>query len=224
MADVYLLQHSFQGQSGLPRDEFVNTFHFEKDADAVGSMLELSDQVHAMWTATIAPAVVPMITYMSHTINAFPATVKIYRLSDPKPRPEVFFKSYDLSLDVDAGSNQTVPYEVAICLSYNAAPIPGVSPGRLRGRIYLGPWNNAALGLDSRPLSTLLDQMRTGAKAVCNFENTRGWHWGVYSPTRTAGAGGVHTIAPIVAFSTDDAYDTQRRRGNDPTARESLAV
>jgi hypothetical protein len=219
MADVYEFQHAFQGESGLPKDEMVNTFHFEKAVDATGVLGDIANAIKDFYWAVPTGAVVPMGTYLSHTINSFPATIKAYRLLDAKPRPEAYNGGYAVSGLVDPASTEVVPFEVACCVSYHATPIAGVLPGRLRGRIYVGPWNGAALGLDGRPLASLRTQMIAAAVQLHEAVISHGYYWGVFSPTRTLAGGGTPTIARITDISMDDAWDTQRRRGNAPTTR-----
>lgn len=97
--------------------------------------------------------------------------------------------------------------EVALCLSYQAAPVP-----RRRGRMYIGPFK-ASIAAGDRPsialLNTLLD-FGDGIAALGGV-NIR---WEQYSTTD-----GVST--PVNRMWVDDAWDTQRSRGLPPAGRIS---
>lgn len=85
-----------------------------------------------------------------------------------------------------------------------------------KGRIYIGPLGTTATGATRPPLSL--------QQAVLDFStelHTRMVADGMTPVVDTKGA--LHVPETIVQYSADDAWDTQRRRGLDPTS-EIVAV
>jgi hypothetical protein len=74
---------------------------------------------------------------------------------------------------------------------------------------------------NARPHPTLVNSILVGAKTMHDALRTFLMDWVVYSPTSAAVPGAVesdfaHNVGHIWV---DDAFDTQRRRGVDPTKR-----
>jgi hypothetical protein len=66
---------------------------------------------------------------------------------------------------------------------------------------------------DQRPATNFLISLRQAGVALASRPaGSLGPFWAVYSPTDQA-------LRQVVEVSTDDAFDTQRRRGSDPTSR-----
>jgi hypothetical protein len=106
--------------------------------------------------------------------------------------------------DQPFGSNPG-PREVAVALSYRAGP----STPRSRGRIYLGPVANPAIG--GEYVSQDTGNAAKGLAQRLLSIVTLGAEWSLYSRT-------VQGFAGITNFSVDNAWDTQRSRGLPPTA------
>lgn len=133
------------------------------------------------------------------------------------------------------------PSEVALCLTMESAgradaPVEapdGIDPGfaidrpqqRHTGRIYVGPLATSAgavVGGIARPAAGFTDAVRKAFNDLC-------LDVGAAVPAGKTGNVGIWsradaTIRPVAFCSTDDAWDTQRRRGEGPTARERLAI
>lgn len=190
------------GNSGMPEDRFVNTWHFIGD-DEVG-MAEWADDIKdELDTFYGALAAFFNGTYLGE------GEYRCYDLADPEPRePTVLTHGW-----TPGSSTVPLPFEVASCASfYSFRNIP-----RQRGRVYLGPLaGNASVSdtirgpIPSAPFRTAVaDAMEAMANDASNSVR-----WAVYSPTD-----GI--ARQITAGWVDDAWDTQRSRGPEPTARTS---
>lgn len=210
-----IAQVTLDRDSGLSEDRIVNVFHFEADATN-GNASDFTDRIPGLvdrlevFYQTIGPR-------MSGTL-AGTGTIKLYDWEAPKPRiPRV---EEPFTFLPGEGS---LPGEVALCLSYAAAPQSGMSQGRRRGRVYLGPWNGSQGGTadasDVRPPPSLIALILPAAKIMATGTNGA-FRLAVFSPTQASVAGQADAAWNDVAeLSIDNAWDTQRRRGASPTAR-----
>jgi len=106
-------------------------------------------------------------------------------------------------------------------LSFQGERTSGQSQARRRGRVYLGPFGSSAGDTTSgRPSSGLRGGIITAAAAFgVQSQAAIEWVWGVIS-----------TAGPSMSFSevkdgwVDDAWDTQRRRGEGATLRTTFTV
>lgn len=134
---------------------------------------------------------------------------------------QIRFKSYDMGetpprTPIEEGALTTVssaaslPSELAACLSYYNGLVPRP---RKRGRIFCGPLKQSTVDNTAviPRLSTGFRTSLTGA-AVTNLTGLATTTWGLLSPTD-----GV--ILAVEHGFVDDAYDVQRRRGEDPTTK-----
>lgn len=130
-----------------------------------------------------------------------------------------------------------LPEEVAIVCSYhgdltdvpvsqpNPTPPPAVirPAQRRRGRLFLGPLNNAA-GLTAgdgfwRPTSAFREDLGDAFKGLCTniAAISADFAVGVWSKAD-------QDVYPVVGGYVDDAWDTQRRRGVEATGRTTFTV
>nr|CRY96437.1 hypothetical protein [uncultured prokaryote] len=193
-----------KGESGLPEDVFVNTWHFtdgpasttrEGTEDAIAASL---DTFYDNIDQFISTAVTTDVEY------------RIYDLADPQPRPPRIIEAGW----VPTGGGAQLPTEVAVCLSfYKDRNIP-----RSRGRLYIGPLT-IATSSNGRPGAALTTALLTGATELVDLTTAPGSEaaWAVYSV-----ADGL--AKNITDGWVDNAFDTQRRRGDAPTARETFPV
>lgn len=201
---VWRAQSSMVQESMIPEDATVNTWHFAT-VTGVPNMADITEA----WQ-----------TYMDALRNYFPGTVaetghslKIYDLADAEPRAPVSDLPWEFS---SAPTGDTLPAEVALCISYRSTLISGSEPARRRGRMYHGPIN-----------ATINDGGRPGAVALGNFVdffeaftadlNTAGAYFVVYSRTD-------EQQYQVTYAWADNSFDTQRRRGVAPTARETQVI
>lgn len=198
-------QATFQGGSGLPEDQYVNTFHFDIPA---ATLVLAGDALHPLLTDfyTAANTLLPISQYLSQYVSRT-AQVKYYNLAQAMPRvPAV----YTMGLAA-AGITSELPQEVAVCLSLRGAP--PVTPRR-RGRLYIGPLSSGAItdGSTSTPPSVSADlrgDLAVAAQRLRDDTISLGMdtHWVIRSTVPTV------NYVDIVGGWIDNDFDTQRRRG-----------
>lgn len=208
IADHFAAQVILKGKSGNPADVYTNTFYFQ-NSNFVGSPDQFADQLrdHLEDFYNVKdPGVVgggAIATFLSGSTLEVEAEVRVYDLGNPAPRyPMIRF--FDL-LNMPVG---VLPSEVAVCLSY----VADQNQPRQRGRIYLGPLNPSCAEI-TNGRAQVNTNMRIGAlgalRALVNINNHALKLW---SPTD-------QTMKEITGGWMDNAFDTQRRRGEEATAR-----
>lgn len=215
MTSVYLHQMAFAATSGMPEDTMVNTFH-SVNPDNV-SAIGWSAAIEDFYTGTHAPSTGPLSKYMSPFLTGA-YTLKVFNLGDPIPRIPI--TTITGTVIVDATPSD-LPEEIAVCLSYKAAPVVGVPLASTRGRIYFGPLALDAIeGADvgdttwptpARPNTLLIGRLRDSAKNLLTLSDVDDY-WAVYSPTR-------NEAYRVTNGFVDNAFDIQRRRGVGATSR-----
>lgn len=221
--------------SGLPRDRAVNTFHFEgliSDANLVG----IREAVARFFYNHPSDPTGSVSAFLANHMANF--TVRLYNVTGAPPHPPLL-----VSVVHGYQARQAVtdlPSEVAGCLSFEGTPEGGLIQSRRRGRVYIGPLNVAAAssagagGVDAvrRPSTAFNNAIRTAGQRLANEVDPFA-EWVVYSRP-FAGRGevirpGKSTLPAIAARPgstvnidrvwTDDAFDTQRRRGERATSK-----
>lgn len=210
-----LVTATLHHDSGLPEDDVVNTFHFvsssatdvsETDAQSMATLVE------NFYSATPTGDTAPLSQFMSQQLAGTGLT-KVYDLADAQPRVPIYTHSF--SLTVGSAGTGGLPSETALCLSYSAFPVSGTPAARRRGRLYIGPLQNSVL-TNGRPTSSLIDRLgRAGSVLRTGTGLTGGFVWGVRSDVNG------NTVA-IANLYVDNAFDTQRRRGERATARTTF--
>lgn len=201
----------FQGASGLPEDRFVNTWHFDSAVSLDATADLLLTRLGGFWNTPRAGAANGLAGFTSEYVNRA-AQLKCYSLDDPEPRvPE----ERDFTLNaVDTSTNSyNLPEECAVVMSLHAAP---PITGRRRGRLYLGPLHSNAVsdattGSPVRVSAVFQAVIAAAAEEVMDG-NVEGPAWVIWSPTNGTGS-------TVAGGFIDNALDTQRRRGPDPTSR-----
>lgn len=151
-----------------------------------------------------------LITYFSVSIAQNGHDLVVYAMDDPEPRAPVLDTSFNLA---SAPTGTSLPAEVALCLSFQADRVSGISQARRRGRLYFGPWDTTALGTDQRPSPALVTTLSNAATAfLAQSVTDTDWLWVVYSTV-------LDDISYVSNGWIDNAFDTQRRRGLEYTAR-----
>lgn len=211
MADHAWCQVAFERTTRLPVDQVVNVFHFQCATTVEAAAPTLGTELAVFYTGVQATGF-PVAKFMSHALTGV-AHVKIYRKSGQFLGPPVYQSTFDIAGFM--GTGRDLPAEVALCLSYRKVPVTGETERRQRGRIYVGPLTIDALNTgstagDMRPNPETMATIRQAGGGL--MDNVIGADWCVYSPT----SGQLKIIDEV---STDDAFDTQRRRGADPTTR-----
>jgi hypothetical protein len=199
---LFTVQVILTSASGLPRDNCVNVYHFTGtggDADALAqAMVKAYEPVTDSGSAIIAG------------INRVSA--KVYDGLGLAPNPP---------LATFAGPPITVagvgPREIALCLSTRGSPaLSGRPPGLLpqeRGRTFIGPIGTQHIGVE-RPSAFLRGKVLDVGSAIAAINTSQpGFLW-------VAGSARVE----VSEIYVDNEWDTQRRRGLRPTARDTRSV
>jgi hypothetical protein len=213
MSAYYHVMVGLQRVSSNPKDTVWNNWHFRSDAIAHND-----DDIADINTALLGlyqDSDLRLSPYLSGT-----GELKHYDMSQPEPRAPIYDSTFLFSPDSVPG----LPCELAVCLSYHAPRTSGVNMARRRGRIYMGPFSADWLhddGADNRPSTTLLDLLSThGAALLGNLGTTHALEWVVYSPTEFAETGLLSVSCNgLDGGWIDNAWDIQRRRGAEATAR-----
>lgn len=190
--------------SGIPDDSVVNTWHVytvtgvPNWSDVVQAWENFMDGIRILFPATVAQS--------GHS-------VRVYDLADPEPRaPEA-----DIAWQFgSAPTGNTLPAEVALCVSFEGVRISGTDQARRRGRIYLGPIDAAEMTA-GRPSSSWPTDLVTYFKTFIEDLNTAGCYFVVRSRV------GDNNVQ-VARIWVDNAFDTQRRRGVEPTSRSTDSI
>lgn len=225
-------------RSGLPEDHVSNTWAIQTAAawNPSTEVGEITIPLFAFYNVQVG-ANPTVANWLSPELNrtAGQMTIEIYAIDTPAKLaggPKGSPIASDFSTLAAAAAGNAMPGEVAFCLSYRntSPPIPpeqapdgpdvGTLPdrpnSRRRGRIYLGPLNATAGSAGSfgelRPNALFAIQVRGAAQRLQDELQANGHGWSVWS--RQDGQ-----MNLVDQLSTDDAFDTQRRRGVAATSR-----
>lgn len=193
--------------SALPEDSATNTFHFATSTPPVATELDnIETGIENFYLADGgAWGGDSLVEFMSRELSGA-ATVKYYNLDDPTPRAPIRTETFSFT---PPATDNALPEEVALVVSFQGTPISGEPQARRRGRLYIGPINGSANTVDGRPTTAFRNRLRLGAENLMADVNTV---WGVWSPTDSA-------FVTVTNGWVDNAFDTQRRRGQAATAR-----
>lgn len=148
---------------------------------------------------------------LSTELSTLVPQVRWFNYIEPKPR-QPFQEDFLTALVTGTTRAQR---ELAVCLSYKAQYVSGVTPKRRRGRIYLGPFSGGVVDSATGKLAAASKTVIVNAGQVFLdlHQAATTWSWVVYSPTTdTAGTGEAGAYEVLSAW-VDDELDTQRRRG-----------
>jgi hypothetical protein len=207
MAEAYKAMITISAANGLIEDAVVNTW---------GLGMEVADEVvgFSQFKTAIQNFYGAIITSLATTHVWNTPTIKLYRLSDPKPRTPAIS---DVLAVPGTKAGTTSPAELALCVSFQGGAASGLNQRRRRGRIYLGPFAGSATdGLTGRPSSSFITSVRTAAGNLLTASKGTGlWNWSVISTV----AGPPYSPVEVLNGWVDDAWDIQRRRGIRPATR-----
>lgn len=205
---VYQFNVAWKHTSGLPKDRFVNTFHFFT-AGTGADFPNVRDLLEDFYCTTGTGS--PLRTHMPTILQTQPL-VTAYDLSDPKPRTPVYTAGF--KVPVTWGTGTPLPTEVALCLSFEGEKVSGENQKRRRNRVYLGPFRSQTVASTGKPDPTFITDVARQAKAMHDAATASvTWDWVAYSPTDDQ-----HHL--IDHLWVDDAWDTQRRRGIAASSRQ----
>jgi hypothetical protein len=241
-AAVDHVQVVMPGASGLLRDITVNTFTFQAGADLTDAdYVDIDSALGAFYNATATGADHPICNYLGAAISrSEDVRTKHYRVEGhlngtAAGSPDFVGNLGHLGATL-GGTTAAFPNEVAVALAFHGpftgtpefgGGTPPTRPrSRLRGRIYLGPLiiNAATWGVESVTNRVIVGTMMktdflAAGKALFNALQglSPAVNWVVWSRKNA-------DIAEISTLTVDDAFDTQRRRGQAPTVRAAVSV
>lgn len=224
--------------SGMAEDDCQNVFYFEGQ-DALQTTAEDVSNIAVLLTSfynDIPGALsTDLASFIGEQINraANACSVLVYQHPAGNPAGDWGSPAGVQSMTLDAATAGTpYPAEVAAVLSFhgdltnipetqaNPSPPPAVirPAARHRGRIFLGPLQSATGvedGTTHEPLpgNTFRNVLAGAAQTLMDDAPTLDMEWVVASVTADA-------TYPIVGGWVDYAFDTQRRRGQAPVARQ----
>lgn len=197
-------QVSFPAASADSEDTVMNTWHFDiTDAHSEGNCTPVATALDTFYTS--------LITLLSATITWANGRIKMYDLAESTPRAPIYDQPFVIS---GTASSSMLPPELAVVLTYQAVPLSGVRQSRRRGRLYLGPWSSAANSTASGTIaSATYTPVATAAAALLTAsDSAAGWAWIVHSETASGNS-------VVDNGWVDNAWDVQRRRGQDASVR-----
>lgn len=226
MAQTIRIMHTTQDSDELSKDRYVNTFYSSSATTFSGPQLaSQAAAVKAFYTTATSSHTVK--EYMAGFQRDPGATIKIYNVDMATEHEPIYEETYLFDFVISVAN---LPGEVALALSFRADPyVVGVPQARQRGRIYVGPLNVTALASGpgpndhSIPHTNLVGAMNGAGVALGLAMSAGGGKWVIHSPAQTATLGAVYNSV-VHSCWVDNAFDTQRRRGNAPTLRTTAAV
>jgi hypothetical protein len=207
LTDIFKVQAVFKDASNLPENQFVNNWYFRNDEIGFDPFDPIKSALDAFYFSPAANGTILKAQMASHVLPG--VEYRIYDLGQAPPRTRVTRVTAAGGSSVGAG----LPGEVALCSSFYA----GSNVPRRRGRHYLGPLGAGTTdGTSSpRPATNIRAAVADRAKNVA--QTTQPVTWVVVSQ-----AGAMANV--VTAGWCDNAFDTQRRRGNAPSARDIWAA
>jgi len=202
-----MIQFALQGDSGLPEDVFINTFHFAA-ADVTAVAEDAAADLLKFYNDDGGEAH-KVSDYLGSALNG-DWSAKVYDMGDPEPRVPVYTTDGS-GIDV---SSSALPSECSVCLSFEALPASGEPQARRRGRVFIGPLSeDASTGVTvARPAQAFIDTLCEAAGRLISDWALHDMTWSVYSRVDDA-------LVSVAQGWVDNAFDTQRRRGERATAR-----
>lgn len=215
MPGIIRAQAVFQGATNLPEDRFVNTFHSEwsgafTDYDTARIDWAVAVETFYLVAGSNGRSVAQL---MSPFISSMQIITYNMDLPEGEREPSVLNSTW-----VDPGGTNTFPEEVAVCLTLHGEP--PITPRR-RGRLFIGPLM-ADTDVRTNASNTMPNRVNIGAGqsigstlafAAARLRDHANQNWCIRSTVPT------ENYVPIAGGWIDNAFDTQRRRGPDPTAR-----
>lgn len=238
-----LVTVNLKATSGVSEDDVQNSFAVAVPDtwDEGLDLLDLTGPIAAFYNAgqsnghSVGESIGPSISRAAsaHTISVYDVTAHL----NGSPHGSPIAVDATTLLPVAAASE--LPREVAVVLTLRGVdweeqpierpdgPDSDSAPDRMRarhtGRLYIGPLANdagvvAMVGGQARPVGQFTTTLRLAAEKLHDDLVASGFlGWCVWSRKDAA-------FYELVNVETDDAFDTQRRRGADPTGRTSLYV
>lgn len=243
MADT-LVTVTFESDTGLPADRVVNTFAIDQfdataaDAPTLSAMAtafaNFYNAVPARNDRGGSALVTSVKDYLSPVldVNANRSLVRFYNIPAVAGAPmgsPAHQQAFTLAAPA-SGAATPLPSEVAVVATLEAggradAPVESgfTRPkSRYTGRVFIGPLNSNAVqvvGGVARPALNMLDTILGALDVLDSAIDTASLaaDLGVYSRAD-------NMVRSVSHVSIDDAFDTQRRRGEKAAGRRRIAV
>jgi len=229
-------------KTGITADTVDNDFYFSmSDFDEIGATRadNLRDTLTRFYNNVHAPGTVSLASHLGDQLDrsSLATIIKFYSLEEPLSFPLVWgspkqTRSFTLGT---ATPSTSLPSEIALCMTYhsdltdvpetatNPTPPPAfIRPAsRRRGRIYLGPFNANALVesptvFEPTPSTELLNGV-AGAGGFIQGDLPPNTQWNVVSQAD-------EQTYDVAGGWVDNAWDSQRRRGNEADARTTFSA
>lgn len=217
-----IAQIALDRKGGLPENVVTNTMHFEDDS-GFGTDGGIETNAPGLLSRLETFYKSPFMQYSS-AMNGT-GRIKLYNWDTPSPgRIPVVERAFTHPV-----GTTTMPSEVALTLSFRAAPESGANPRRRRGRVYLGPFATGIMQAgvtpeDARPNTTVIQEMIAGARVMATG-GPGAFRLAIYSPTaRSFGASADDSWVDANEIWIDNAFDTVRSRGARRTLRFRVYV
>jgi hypothetical protein len=213
--------------SHLPRDTSVNTlFLISPDGTFDDMAAALAINLAGMYSGGVDGATHPLGAYLSNIIDRSICHLNLYDPSAPSGSPPAATAGFEVAASINS---EDLPLQTALCVSMVGSN-PSVATGATlplksrRGRNYIGPFNIIPLGADGaggvgRPSSTLQADLVLAYNHLLANQIPGEGGSGVAIFSRKLGDAAIVTSGWV-----DNEWDTQRRRGVDPTVRNPLTV
>jgi len=216
--------------SGLPADSSQQQFIFSTNTvyPYTSAVTEINNKLLDFYNGAHGPSGQELAQYISHSMSRGVSACHwhfydITTVLDGSPAGSPFHTT-DWALGSAAVGSTDLPAEVAVVLSYHStygsAPERGPNNTRprqrLRGRIFLGPLNSSAITASSSGRVVNDPNFRETIAACAATLMTTGTltaMWVQWSRVN-------RDYWDVVGGHIDDAFDTQRRRGEDADVRK----
>lgn len=207
---------------GLLANEFVNTFSFRRTTTPVeANFLAMVGAIDDFYN-TPGTSGNPISEYIGEAVDRGAThQIDFYKIQVGSLGSPIWSEPW-LGPAAPGTANSNLPTEVAAVLSFHAdltgvlEESGGTRPrARRRGRVFIGPLTTGGVVIaDDSPLlsSAIRTSMAEAAVELMNSGDVTGNNWGVWSRSNVE-------VYPVVGGWTDNAPDTQRRRGPASSSR-----
>lgn len=233
MTGYVRLKTTIPHDSGLAEDAIVYTTHWMHTDDS-----RTASQVALSAISNMSAFLTQQGSDLSSQYDPAHPHFQAYNLLDTEPRVPLFDTMPTLT--VGSANPNDLPPEIAIVVSYQAAPESGLNQRRRRGRFYWGPLSFNISGTPDIPTvpTAIVDSLAAAAWNKLVIPTPTDASLAVFSgytatdtpvgETPPSGADYIPELVPgsfsrVSQLWVDNAWDTQRRRGLKATYRKSYA-
>lgn len=220
-SSVFRIVTSLARKSGIERDRVVNVYNY------IGPSANPTSTDFGNWANNYTAFLTAIKGSLASTLSILPNDIDVGYWLLPANKGPLGAPKMELKTTLPGvGTGAPLPSEVAICMTLQAdiTGVPEQGPGgarpasRRRNRKYFGPLDNSTLSFiptiqEPRPTQSNLDNLiGSYEQHMYTAQVTNGWVPVCFSPANW-------DAHPVLLATVDDAFDSQRRRGNDPTAK-----